>query len=189
MFMDQFICAHPLDISAITAATLALLTSQTPLPKESSSVKRQAYRLPTSRFRSTIESLPHEVLTLITTHLSTRSILALRRTSQTLAASIPLSQSFWRDQLIYGHVVPYIWPGDLEAEECRTSDRSCDRDWETLVRTLMKPPIKLSNGFENWPDEPWVKSLPIGLQNRRRIWAIAAETYSYSNHSASCIQA
>ncbi|MCJ1472697.1 hypothetical protein MMC13_001346 [Lambiella insularis] len=171
----EFLCADPLEISPITPAILALLPIRTaPFPSPSLP-KKQSRQLPIFPSRSRLEALPSELLPLITAHLTTKSILALHRTSQTLAASIFLNQTFWRDQLIHGCVVPYIWPGDLDAEACRSCDSSGNRDWEALVRTLMQPPHLLSNaGGDNWPDEPWVRTLPIGLQNRRRVWAIAA---------------
>lgn len=92
-----------------------------------------------------IETLPNEILSIIISHLQTASVLRLRRCSQTLAHHIVVNQTFWRDQLVYGHLVDFLW--DLDAKQCRLKDASLQGsqisqwDWKGLAQMLLSAEI------------------------------------------------
>lgn len=141
-----------------------------------------------------LESLPQEVLSMIISHLSTRDIFRIQRCSKTLAIRLPLDQQFWREALISGELISWLW--DLDRDECRAVDRLRNEksrrkwDWRRLVLTLAKDPFptKTMDLSESLPEaKDWsewfadetsiavndgLENIPAGLRNRRRIWKI-----------------
>lgn len=80
--------------------------------------------------------MPIDILHRITAHLPAASTLRLRRTSRSLANRLPLPPSFWRDALIAGDLVSFLW--DLDGAACRRHDRASpsQSDWRSLARGL-----------------------------------------------------
>jgi len=139
---------------------------------------------------SSIERLPTEIVSQIVSNLQTTPALRLHQCSKTLAGHIPLNQAFWREQLITGDLVEYLW--DLDMKECRLKDLSYpDKtgalwDWKSLAKTLVSAHIlagTLAGLFEGGLDElssrhtslsltasdVTMPDAPIGLKNRCRI--------------------
>lgn len=90
---------------------------------------------------SMLETLPTEVLALIASFSGPISTLQLKRCSQVFQSKLPLDQAFWRDALISGLLVDYLW--DLEPTLClqKDSDLTVAWDWRRLAQALKAPNI------------------------------------------------
>lgn len=88
-----------------------------------------------------LETLPTEVLAFIASFPGPISTLQLTRCSQVLQSALPLDQAFWRDALISGSLVDYLW--DLEPTLClkKDSDLTMTWDWKRLAQGLKAPNI------------------------------------------------
>ncbi|KAF4458779.1 f-box domain cyclin [Fusarium albosuccineum] len=124
-----------------------------------------------------LEGLPTEILDLIVNCLVTPSVMHLRQSSKTMASSIELDQSFWHKKLLQGSAIPYLWDlGNVDKylkslnfeadEESRRFVKSGSENWRGLAQKLAQKDniIKM---------EASVPSMPWGLRNRCRIWALA----------------
>lgn len=145
--------------------------------------------------RHGLESLPQELLSIIISYLSTPDIFRLRRCSKTLALYLPLDQQLWREGLITGNVIGWLW--DLDKDECRGVDHlqyttripARGWDWRRLVLTLAEDPfptekmdlsgkLPKAEDWKKWFSDKTIavsndsEDLPTGLRNRRRIWKI-----------------
>lgn len=86
----------------------------------------------------TLESLPNEIIKQIVSFLPVTTTLTMKYCSKCLASKVSLDQMFWRNGLIAGDLVPWLW--DLDVKECHVKDRSGSWDWKQLAQTL--PPSK-----------------------------------------------
>lgn len=135
--------------------------------------------------------MPIDVLHRITSFLPAPSTLRLRRCSKSLANRIELRQSFWRDGLVAGDLVGFLW--DLDADKCRQKDRSssgAQYDWRSLARGLRahkfvqaalrkslvrRPAEGYGIGYLDFyrsvaaQDAEFATDAPVGLLNRCRI--------------------
>ncbi|KAF2186065.1 hypothetical protein K469DRAFT_631451 [Zopfia rhizophila CBS 207.26] len=119
-----------------------------------------------------LEALPTELLQRITDFLPTPCILALRSCSKSLATRIPLTQQFFRKELLKGSLVPLAW--DLDGTACREKQRKGAEgpedywDWKALARILADHGTIVAKDIS-------VTSIPLGFWNRCRIWTIVEE--------------
>ena len=133
---------------------------------------------------SILESLPNEIIKQIVSFLPVAATLTLRRCSKSLASKISLDQMFWRDGLIAGDLVPWLW--DLDVKEFHARDRSGRWDWKQLAQTLRQAKIfesalreSAAGGEASGPEKMIIdnvhdsdvcmKDAPLGLQNRCRL--------------------
>ena len=133
----------------------------------------------------TLESLPNEIVKQIISFLPVTATLTLRCCSKLLASKVSLDQMFWRDGLIVGDLVSWLW--DLDIKECHAKDRSGNWDWKQLAQTLRKAKIfesalkeSVAGGndakraermiIDNVHDtDVCMRDAPLGLQNRCRL--------------------
>lgn len=66
-------------------------------------------------------------------------ILRLLRCSKNLHWRVAAPQSVWRDELIAGTLVDYLW--DLDSEACLAKDGESIWDWRSLAKALSEPHI------------------------------------------------
>lgn len=146
-------------------------------------------RLSPDQALQAIESLPTEIISSITSFLPIPAVLSLRRSSRTLASKVLIGQPFWRDRLISGDLIDYLW--DLDVQNCYQRDEEGSWDWRTLAQKLAQPKIlksalgkSLANGeidetttrYEQMSlQETALNDAPIGLQNRCRIVQIVKD--------------
>lgn len=137
---------------------------------------------------STFEDLPTEILSHVTSFLPASPLLRLRRCSKTLASRIIINQTFWRDKLISGHLIPYLW--DLKPQQCRQYDlANTQLDWKKLAQrlTFVKPVENSQHlDWESTDSKDWYEwgfgraevvmaYMPMGLINRYRIAMIVRD--------------
>ena len=154
-----------------------LLSPQSPRPTIISST-------PSTSSLSVIETLSTEIIHLIALHAGASASLRLRRCSKTVYSKISLTQSFWRDHLVTGSLIDYLW--DLDRAACIQKDGQGHWDWKTLVQKLRKPYIlenALARSLESQGVDDDHKTTfeqrvrqggeftdaPMGLQNRCRL--------------------
>lgn len=150
----EFLCADPIDIPDLTDYLLSNLKAIPVQPEarstESKAVQvqleaRSSERPQKSSYspQAALDTLPVELLSRITSYLPGPTILHLHSANRALSARISLGPSFWRDQMISGTLLPFIW--DLDAEKCREKDSNPPADtawdWELLARTLKTEPF------------------------------------------------
>ncbi|KAF2088980.1 hypothetical protein K490DRAFT_10975, partial [Saccharata proteae CBS 121410] len=120
--------------------------------------------------RPALDGLPFDILTQIVSYLPIKSVLFLRRCNQSLASRINLDQCFWRNRLISGNLVDFLW--DLDEAECRQKDLSgTGWDWRGLARDLRAqrfPEAALRRNTN-------IEDAPLGLLNRCRIVRVVEE--------------
>ncbi len=210
----EFLWADPFNVPHLTERLLFHLRS---IPTPTSQTREEAPP-PQSSFitqiamgsncivpRATLDTLPLELLREITGYLSTSQILRLHRTTRALSDLIPLDQTFWRDQLLLGKLISFLW--DLDATACYKRDQSIATendnqcwDWKSFAKKLCEEPFlesALKNSFAlPWQSEgaceytdfwrelsgscaeamKWEHStLPLGFINRVRIMRIVTE--------------
>lgn len=139
---------------------------------------------PSSSSLATLETLSTEIIHLIALHAGASASLRLRRCSKTVCSKISLTQSFWRDHLVSGSLIDYLW--ELDRAACIQKDAQGHWDWKALAQKLRKPYIfenALARSLESQEiddDEKttFEKSVrqggefsdaPMGLQNRCRL--------------------
>lgn len=132
----------------------------------------------------TLESLPNEIVKQIVSTLPVTATLTLRCCSKSLASKVSLDQIFWRDGLIAGDLVSWLW--DLDIQECHAKDRSGSWDWKQLAQTLRQAKVfesalkeSVAGGdakrlerviIDNVHDtDVKMRDAPLGLQNRCRL--------------------
>jgi hypothetical protein len=154
----EFLYADPFNIPTLTEyllSNLQRITSQgqswkTPATHEQESLNEDS--------RPAIDCLPIEVLDEITSYLPVSSILSLHRTNRKLFNRTPFHQTFWRNQLLSGKLVYFLW--DIDAALCIQKDNeplgNTYYDWKTLALTLREEPFvelalkhRLTRTFEN----------------------------------------
>ncbi|CAO2654973.1 Nn.00g117060.m01.CDS01 [Neocucurbitaria sp. VM-36] len=162
----------PLHVSDITSFSVRIL-------KASPNRKQNRRCVPhTTRGPYGIERLPPELLDQICSYLPATSVITLHRVSKTLAQSVPLDNSFWRNSLLAGSLLPHIW--DLDKAELGTPAYETSRDWKSVAQLLAKKQFPISGRDRRLED------IPNGLWNRCRIWSImeeAVELYFSEMHS------
>ena len=189
---QQWLCSPPDKIPGLTSYILSRLE-----PVDTAHDERSTYRSKIGitfshniSGLSSLEKLLTEIISQIVSNLQTISALRLHRCSKTLAGHIPLNQSFWREQLVTGDLVEYLW--DLEPKECHLKDsRDADRidrswDWKSLAKMLVSAQVleeTLAQLIEGGPAELHshhtslspadsditMPDAPIGLKNRCRL--------------------
>ncbi|KAF2108084.1 hypothetical protein BDV96DRAFT_287519 [Lophiotrema nucula] len=128
------------------------------------------------RWPQELERLPTEILDRITEFLPPKSIIALHRTSRTLARNVPLDERFWRNHILDGSLLPHIWdltreqleyprPGDQQSGSCF----DIQWGWKSIVKLLFKKEFPLCGGDSR------LEGVPLGFWNRCRIWKIVEE--------------
>ena len=106
----EFLCADPIEIPDLTDYLLSnLRTISVPPQAEPTGGSQQGSDSP----KAALDTLPVELLDRITSYLPCPTILHLHQTNRALSARIALGPSFWRDQLISGNFLSFIW--DLDA--------------------------------------------------------------------------
>lgn len=120
-------------------------------------------------------SLPTEILDRIVTFLPLSSIFALRCVSSYFPTRISLNQHFFREHVLNGQLVPYLW--DLDIQAFRDMQRSIPVgadpneywDWRRLGRYLKD----VAGIVEHDPDR---SDIPRAFWNRCRLWLTVIET-------------
>lgn len=143
-----------------------------------STVLQPSYTQP-SQASSALEQLPTELLTQISAFLSAYETFALHRVSKALATKLPLSNIFWRESILSGNGLPYLWDLDVEwlakrrQEEVTStaSSGSTTWDWKAIGQLLATKHFPLKSS------DPRSTDLPNGVWNRRRIWSIVEQAY------------
>jgi hypothetical protein len=129
------------------------------------------HRIQPTRELQALERLPVELLECISDYLPIQSVLAMHRTSKTLALKVPLGDNFCRKELIKGTLHPHIW--DLDTAELQKQQAACadnvSWDWRSVAQLLA------SRRFPVKGRDPRLEKLPDGLWNRGRIWSILEE--------------
>jgi hypothetical protein len=119
----------------------------------------------------TLERLPVELLEYVGDHLPIESVVAMHRTSKTLALKVSLGDNFCRKKLVEGKLLPHIW--DLDIAEIQKQQSECAADiswdWRNVARLLAH------KRFPTKGRDPRLGNLPDGLWNRGRIWNILEE--------------
>ncbi|KAI9885705.1 MAG: hypothetical protein M1823_002470 [Watsoniomyces obsoletus] len=160
----EWFCFDPVGIPSLTEEVLANLQRRAST-EDPSKKSIPADRTPTGP-KSHLESLPNELLQSVASFLPISSLLALDRTSRGLHGRV-LSQTIWREALIGGDLVGYLW--DLDASACRIIKGPAeDWDWYGLARELARRDV-----FES--GSGLVGGIPSGLRNRQRIWRILVD--------------
>ncbi|KAH8669504.1 hypothetical protein BGZ60DRAFT_407612 [Tricladium varicosporioides] len=196
----EFLCADPFEIATLTdylLSNLEFIPAQEVRQKPLVSNKIQQVERDCSL--AALDALPIELLNKMVAFLPISSILRLHRTNQKLKNKISLNQTFWRDQLVSGRTVPFIW--DLDREACLQKDNEAPNnmywDWKALTRNLLEEPFvelalknrlsqPLADDLGSRSLESWRKlssgasdklkgSPPLGLINRVRILKIIEE--------------
>ncbi|KAK0615449.1 hypothetical protein DIS24_g11806 [Lasiodiplodia hormozganensis] len=189
----EWLCADPANIPELTEW---VLTQLRPVSDDASSSSPLKYPVDDTREypRPALDGMPIDVLRRITSFLPAPATLRLRRCSKALANRIELRQSFWRDGLVAGDLVSFLW--DLDAEKCRQKDRSAAQeeglqyDWRALARglrahkfvqaalrkSLARRPVEgYGIGYLDFyrsvaaQDGEFETDAPVGLLNRCRI--------------------
>ena len=105
-------------------------------------------------------------------------------------SKLPLTHSFWRDHLVSGSLVDYLW--DLDRVACLQKDAQGHWDWKELAQKLQKPYIfenALAKSLESLETDDNIKTTfeqnvrqggnfsdaPMGLQNRCRLVKIVRD--------------
>jgi hypothetical protein len=107
--------------------------------------------LPRGSRDAALDSLPLELLAKITSYLPCTSILRLHRTNCALASRIPLTQTFWRTQLVSGTLIPFLW--DVDGAACHAKEPAECWNWRGLCKTLCTEPfleVALRESLESW---------------------------------------
>ncbi|KAI9825714.1 MAG: hypothetical protein M1826_006898 [Phylliscum demangeonii] len=173
----DWFCADPIHVPGLTAFLLAHLQPITTKDDNdddnatASAASAASHQHSPTPPPSRLEGLPTELLEQLTSYLPFAATLALARTSTRLHARL-LTQTWWREALIAGDAVAYLW--DLDPAQCRAKDRDRHRhrhrhpaddqpwDWRALARSCLD-----LGCFHHAP--------PPGLRNRHRIWKIAVD--------------
>lgn len=153
--------ADPLEIPNLMPAVFNALQPQ-PLERNSD-LPEPSLTVP----KHGLEALPIELLDHISSYLPARSLVSLRRSSQTLAFKIPFDEKFWRHHLCNGSLLPHVW--DLEEETFKQLLQSTpdDRRWDWReISQRLRIHHNLSNKGKSNMD-----TLPVGFWNRCRIWS------------------
>lgn len=130
---------------------------------------------PASKFRSSFENLPQKI----------KDQIADLIPGQPLAASCNylMPESQWKRVFLQ---IPFLWDIDEKAiaEKVLEADvAGVEWDWEKITRQLMVP-VEMTVETGDW-DKPWCPwsyekaglTVPLGLNNRRRIWQILEDLY------------
>ncbi|KAF2628843.1 hypothetical protein BU25DRAFT_420777 [Macroventuria anomochaeta] len=127
-----------------------------------------------NRRTSGLDSLPTEIIDQVVALLPTASALSLRLVSSTFATRIQLTQRFFREQLLGGNLVPYLW--DLDVKACRDMQQGVpegeDPDWYWDWRQLTRYLNDVASIVEHDPDS---SGIPRGFWNRCRLWLTVVE--------------
>lgn len=173
--MMQRFYSDPLHIPGLTTFVADMLQSS---PRKTDNYLRK-YRF--ARKPNGLERLPVELLEIISDYLPIESVLALHRTSKTLALLVPLDDSFCRKQLIKGTLHPHIWDLDtMELQKQQNESQETHWDWRSTTQLLTPSSFSIKDRDSR------LSKLPDGLWNRGRIWTILEEALhkDYPNSSA-----
>ena len=130
-------CANPIAIPGLTSYILDQLDT---IPDKSGchSSRLEPSLTLLKKPQSTLESLPIDIISIITSFLPTSTVLRLHRTSKILSSKTLLTQFFFRDRLISGCLVPHLW--DLDPQACHDKDtKGGPWDWRSLAEKLSRP--------------------------------------------------
>jgi hypothetical protein len=139
----EFLFVDPFNIPTLTEYLLSNLQR---IPSQGQSRKTlTVYEQETldEDSRAAIDSLPTELLDEIISYLPVSSIISLHRTNRKLFNRTPFDQTFWRNQLLSGKLVYFLW--DIDEAHCIQKDNellgdTC-YDWRTLALTLREEPF------------------------------------------------
>jgi hypothetical protein len=136
----------------------------------------QHLRLTPTRTPTGMERLPAELLDAICKYLPVRSAIALHRTSKTLAISIPLDSTFWRDSLREGNLHPHIPDFDtrwveqhLAISNAASTTPTLSWDWRGVAQLLATKKFPITG------QDSRLDAIPNEYWNRCRIWNIVEE--------------
>ncbi|KAJ4368387.1 hypothetical protein N0V83_006744 [Neocucurbitaria cava] len=153
--------ANPLNVPDITSFALGVL-------KASPNRKHFDDCIPaTTRAPHSLERLPPELLDQICNYLPATSVITLHRVSKTLTHNVPLDNTFWRNSLLNGSLLPHIW--DFDKSELGTPAFETFSDWKIVAKLLAERRFPISGRDRRLED------IPNGLWNRCRIWSIMEE--------------
>ncbi|KAI9814506.1 MAG: hypothetical protein M1826_002253 [Phylliscum demangeonii] len=167
----EWLCADPLNVPGLTPFILAQLPPVTEEQNDDGAAAAVAANpLSPPPSPSALECLPTELLEHTLSYLPFADTLALSRTSTRLHHRL-LTQAWWRDALIAGDAVGYLW--DLDPAQCRAKDTDLDAaakrwDWRALARHLAN-----RDCFDG--AKAGLKEVPRSLRNRQRIWKILVD--------------
>lgn len=123
-----------------------------------------------SKFRSSFANLPQKIQDQIADLIP----------GQPLAASCNylMPQSKWKRVFLQ---IPFLW--DIDEKVLKADEAGVEWDWEKITRQLMVP-VEMTVETGDW-DKPWDTwsyekaglTVPLGLNNRRRIWQILEDMY------------
>ncbi|KAK4895075.1 hypothetical protein LTR49_028309 [Elasticomyces elasticus] len=171
----EFLVAHPNDIPNATQYIISHLHLSSPKDQQNEQDIGQALRdqrAPCSRTEAPgrLEGLPAELLRHVETHLPINTAFALRLASRALAASLPLTQSFWQRRLITGDLFGF---NSINLDKKALEQFEKGKDWKRLVKALSQhKSFDAKEGGK--PKEQWgnLSDAPIGLRNHMRFWHI-----------------
>lgn len=128
-------------------------------------------RLSLTDTHADLSNMPTEILSEIYIHLPILSVIALRQTCKIIRARVnsSLTQRFWRTRLHAGEVLPWLLPGEFDVEEASASS---DCDWEEGLKALIAMAKNIGAHESKYEEVTLAGALPIGLENRWRIWKI-----------------
>ncbi|KAI9820470.1 MAG: hypothetical protein M1826_000907 [Phylliscum demangeonii] len=173
---NKWLCMGPIKVPGLTAFILAHLQPVTEKENDddndndndAAGASNRPSPSPASP-PSALERLPVELLDHTTSYLAFADTLALARTSDRLHRRL-LTQRWWRNALIAGDAVGYLW--DLDPAQCRAKDAMAAGqpwDWRALARQLAARDCFDDGGRAGFKDAP------AGLRNRQRIWKILVD--------------
>lgn len=191
----EWLCADPSHIPGLTDWVLSQLRPVSDATAASSSSPRKYTVADDAREypRPALDGMPIDVLNRITSFLPCASTLRLRRASKSLANRVELAPSFWRDALVRGELVSFLW--DLDAQKC-AQRAYAQHDWRGLARSLrahkfvqaalrrslrQRPVEGYGIGYLDFyrsvaaQDPDFETDAPVGLLNRCRIVQVVGD--------------
>lgn len=194
--IQQWLCADPSHIPGLTDWVLSQLRPVSDATAASSSSSPRKYTVADDAReypRPALDGMPIDVLNRITSFLPCASTLRLRRASKSLANRVELAPSFWRDALVRGELVSFLW--DLDAQKC-AQRAYAQHDWRGLARSLrahkfvqaalrrslrQRPVEGYGIGYLDFyrsvaaQDPDFETDAPVGLLNRCRIVQVVGD--------------
>lgn len=165
VWRNHYLAHDPLNIPGLTSTLLSNLEPRVP----------RKYAPGSSQFRGRLRRLPNELKLLIFDSVASAQDWPLRCTRL-------LGPRFWKTLFNNSHPC-FAWLWDLDREMVRRTDPHLKMDWELLFRKLSQGP-KVADCFGGNSTESdfetfrgVLKTVPPGLEGRRRIWKLLEEMY------------
>lgn len=161
---EHYLAHDPLNIPGLTSTLLSNLEPRV----------HCKYAVGSSQFRERLQSLPNELKLHIFDYVAAAQDWPLRCTRL-------LGPRFWKTLFNKNHPC-FAWLWDLDQNMIQRTDPYLKMDWELLFRKLSQGP-KLADCFGSNTESDFesfrgvLRTIPPGLENRRRIWKVLDEMY------------